>query len=128
MCMVWDMMEKLNPFKFTLPIGTSLSMHDIYIERIAKKNVDGMDEFISLPVASDPIQAWQIGIEDVILTTAKAIHIFRAVEEKENDKDVRKTKLVKSIENYQLGKNSEKKILTIVVLQPIKLPIRTMVH
>ena len=68
-----------------------------------------------LPIDSNPVQAWKIGTDDVIVTTNDSIDIFRHVVEKVKDtngnetKETKEvTKLIKSIKDYKLSKTQPK--------------------
>ena len=90
-------------------------MHLIYLERIAKTSNQSGSQLAGLPIDSNPVQAWKIGTDDVIVTTNDSIDIFRHVVEKVKDtngnetKETKEvTKLIKSIKDYKLSKTQPK--------------------
>jgi hypothetical protein len=61
----------------TIPEGVSLSMHHVYLERLAAARTSTGKTTFGFPTDSDPIQAWQLGNDTTLVTSARAIHILR---------------------------------------------------
>jgi hypothetical protein len=63
--------------KITLPKDVALSMHLVYIERIAKgSKPNEQGRTVGLPVDSDPVQLWSLGTANMIATTAHEIVVL----------------------------------------------------
>lgn len=67
--------------QITLPEGVALSMHDMYIERIAMGSTADGQTLLGFPVDSAPVEAWTLGTDDTIVTTAHSIDVFGKVKE-----------------------------------------------
>jgi hypothetical protein len=69
-----------DSLEITLPEGIALSMHLVYVERIAKAYTPTGHVLMGRPADSKPVQAWSLGTDDALVTTAHRIDVFRTSE------------------------------------------------
>ena len=66
-----------NELEVVLPDGIALSQHVVTVQRTAKNSKDGGEERLySLPTESNPIQAWSLGTDNILLTHRNEIVVM----------------------------------------------------
>ena len=68
----------------TLPDGVALSMHDVYVERVSKVPGSKGKAMSSIAVDSNPVEAWGLGTNKTLITTAHTIQVYQPQPAAEN--------------------------------------------